>query len=48
MVKYGRPLYFQALREEARTAPKQRLKDIYQRIADEIMAEIARLEPRQD
>jgi 1-acyl-sn-glycerol-3-phosphate acyltransferase len=48
MVKYGRPMYFEKLRAEAKTCPKPRLKEIYQEIADEIMAEIARLEPKAD
>jgi DNA-binding transcriptional regulator YhcF (GntR family) len=36
---------FSALRAEARTCSKPRLKQIYQQIADEIMSAIARLEP---
>ena len=44
MVKYGEPLHFRELREEAATCSKSRLKEIYQQIADEIMAAIARLE----
>ena len=47
-VTYGEPLDFKILREEARTCPKPRLKEIYQQVADEIMAAIARLEPRSD
>jgi 1-acyl-sn-glycerol-3-phosphate acyltransferase len=47
-VKYGDPLNFKALREEARTCSKQRLKEIYQQVADEIMAAIAALEPKRD
>jgi len=47
-VKYGKPMWFQALRAEAANCSKQRLKEIYQQVADEIMAEIARLEPRPD
>jgi len=47
-VKYGRPMYFEASRTEARTCTKQRLKEIYQQIADEIMAEIGKLEPKAD
>jgi 1-acyl-sn-glycerol-3-phosphate acyltransferase len=47
-VKYGRPLDFKQLREEAKTCAKPRLKEIYQQIADEIMAVIAGLEPRAD
>jgi 1-acyl-sn-glycerol-3-phosphate acyltransferase len=47
-LKYGRPLRFEALHAEARTCPKPRLKEIYQQVADEIMAAIAELEPRPD
>ncbi len=47
-VKYGRPMLFEALRAEARTCSKQRLKAIYQQVADELMAAIARLEPCED
>src|SRR5262245_62875400 len=48
MAKYGRPMQFAALRAEAKTCSKARLKEIYQQIADEIMAEIAKLEPCKD
>lgn len=48
MVKYGRPLDFAALRLEARTCSKPRLKQLYQDVSDQIMAEIAKLEPRED
>lgn len=48
MVKYGEPMDFKALREEARTCAKPRLKEIYQEIADQLMAVIAKLEPAQD
>lgn len=44
-VKYGRPMRFEKFRAEARNCSKVRLKEIYQEIADEIMAAIARLEP---
>jgi 1-acyl-sn-glycerol-3-phosphate acyltransferase len=47
-VKYGEPLKFEALRAEAKTCSKPRLKEIYQQVADEIMAAIAKLEPRED
>ena len=47
-VKFGKPLDFSKLREEARTCSKPRLKEIYQEVADEIMREIAVLEPRPD
>ncbi|HSY74253.1 MAG TPA: lysophospholipid acyltransferase family protein [Dongiaceae bacterium] len=47
-VKYGRPMKFEALRAEAKTCTKPRLKEIYQQAADEIMAEIAKLEPKED
>ncbi len=48
MVKYGQPMDFAALRAEARTCSKERLKQIYQQVADDIMAAIARLEPCED
>ena len=47
IVKYGQPLNFAQLRAEAATCDKARLKEIYQQVADEIMAAIARLEPRE-
>jgi 1-acyl-sn-glycerol-3-phosphate acyltransferase len=47
-VKYGRPMHFEKLRAEAKDCSKARLKEIYQEIADEIMAAIAKLEPRED
>jgi 1-acyl-sn-glycerol-3-phosphate acyltransferase len=47
-VKYGRPMLFERLRAEAKTCSKARLKQIYQEVADEIMAAIAKLEPRRD
>jgi 1-acyl-sn-glycerol-3-phosphate acyltransferase len=47
-VKYGRPMLFEVLRAEAKVCSKQRLKEIYQEVADEILAAIARLEPYAD
>jgi 1-acyl-sn-glycerol-3-phosphate acyltransferase len=47
-VKYGKPMRFEKLRAEAKICPKPRLKEIYQEVADEIMAAIAKLEPRAD
>ena len=47
-VKYGQPMRFERLRAEAKVCPKPRLKQIYQQVADEIMAAIARLEPYED
>ena len=47
-VKYGEPMKFEALRAEAKTCSKLRLKEIYQQVADEIMAAIAKLEPKAD
>jgi 1-acyl-sn-glycerol-3-phosphate acyltransferase len=47
-VKYGLPMRFEALRSEAKTCNKARLKAIYQQVADEIMAAIGKLEPHQD
>jgi 1-acyl-sn-glycerol-3-phosphate acyltransferase len=45
MVKYGHPLNFENLRIEAKTCDKARLKEIYQQVANEVMAAIATLEP---
>jgi len=36
------------LRVEAKVCSKARLKEIYQQVADEIMAEIAKLQPHED
>jgi 1-acyl-sn-glycerol-3-phosphate acyltransferase len=47
-VKYGQPILFEALRAEAKTCSKPRLKEIYQQVAGEIMAAIAKLEPCED
>ena len=47
-VKYAEPLHFRELRAEARECSKGRLREIYQQIADEIMAAIAKLEPKRD
>jgi 1-acyl-sn-glycerol-3-phosphate acyltransferase len=47
-VKYGQPMLFEALRAEAQTCSKPRLKEIYQQVANEIMAVIAALEPKED
>jgi 1-acyl-sn-glycerol-3-phosphate acyltransferase len=48
MVKYGKPMNFEALRAEAKTCSKERLKQIYQQVADELMSAIAKLEPCED
>ncbi len=48
MAKYGKPMDFAALRAEAKTCSKARVKEIYQEVADQIMAEIARLQPCTD
>jgi 1-acyl-sn-glycerol-3-phosphate acyltransferase len=45
IVRYGQPMRFEKLRAEAKTCTKDRLKKIYQEIADEIMAAIAALQP---
>jgi 1-acyl-sn-glycerol-3-phosphate acyltransferase len=42
-VKFGNPMQFAALRLEAKTCSKPRLKEIYQQVADEIMIRIAEL-----
>jgi 1-acyl-sn-glycerol-3-phosphate acyltransferase len=48
IVKYGQPMLFEKLREEAKTCSRQRLKQIYQQVAEEIMRAIAALEPCED
>ncbi len=48
IVKYGQPMLFKELRNEAKACSKARLKEIYQQVADEIMAAIAKLEPHRD
>ena len=48
MVKYGEPMHFRELRDEAKNCPKERLKEIYQQIANEIIAAIGKLEPKWD
>jgi hypothetical protein len=47
-VKYGEPMHFHELRAEAKACSKERLKEIYQQIADEIMAAIGKMEPKRD
>jgi 1-acyl-sn-glycerol-3-phosphate acyltransferase len=47
-VKYGEPMHLEELRAEAKDCSKPRLKEIYQEVADEIMAAIAKLEPKAD
>jgi len=47
-VKYGAPMTFDHLRAEAKTCSKQRLKEIYQTVADDLMAAIAKLGPYED
>jgi 1-acyl-sn-glycerol-3-phosphate acyltransferase len=47
-VKYGHLMYFEAYRAEAQSCSKQRLKEIYQQIADEIMTAIATLNEGED
>jgi len=39
---------FTTLRKEAQNCSKPRLKEIYQQVADQIMAAIAALQPCQD
>ena len=48
MVKYGQSMMFETQRAEAAACSRARLKEIYQEVANEIMAEIARLEPGED
>ena len=48
MVKYGRPMFFEKLRNEAKVCSKQRLKEIYRQVSDDIMKAVAALEPCED
>lgn len=47
-IKYGHPMDFAQLRAEAKVCSKSRLKEIYQQVADELMAAIAQLAPHED
>ena len=47
-VKYGKPMMFAELRIEAKVCSKPRLKEIYQDVANQLMAEISKLEPCRD
>ena len=47
-VKFGEPMSFGDLRAEAKVCSKERLKQIYQQVADEIMGVIAKLQPCRD
>jgi len=47
-VKYGHPIDFSGLRNESLNCSKERLKAIYQEVANRIMAEIAALRPEAD
>jgi 1-acyl-sn-glycerol-3-phosphate acyltransferase len=44
-VKYGNQMLFESLRAEAQACSKERLKQIYQEVADQIMTQIASLQP---
>ena len=44
-VKFGEPLRFENFRAEAKSCSRDRMKQIYQEVADQIMAAIAALEP---
>ena len=48
VVKFGKPIDFSAERAEALVCSKARLKELYQEVADRIMAEIGKLEPHED
>jgi 1-acyl-sn-glycerol-3-phosphate acyltransferase len=47
-IKYGPPLNFAGLRDEARTCSKTRLKTLYQEATDQVMGGIRQLEPFTD
>ena len=44
-LKYGEPMDFAASRAEAKICSKERLKQIYQEVADDLMVAIAKLQP---
>jgi 1-acyl-sn-glycerol-3-phosphate acyltransferase len=46
VVRFGEPIDFADLRAEAKNCSKPRLKEIYQEVADRIMAAIAELQPQ--
>ena len=48
MAKYGKPIDFSELRAEAKTCSRERLKEIYQEAADEIMKAIAEIRPYEE
>jgi len=48
IVKFGHPIYLESLRAEAKHATKDRVKEIYQEAADQIMEAIASLTPNKD
>jgi len=48
VVVFGAPMNFEKLRAEAKTCDKTRLRGIYQEVANEIMAAIAKLELKED
>lgn len=48
IVKFGQPMDFAALRAEAGSCGKARVKQIYQEVADQLMAAIAKIEPCED
>ena len=48
VVKFGPPMDFAASRAEAKHCSKARLKEIYQQVANEILAAIAGLQPCED
>lgn len=48
IMKYGRPMLFRELREEAACSSRPRVKEICQEVVDQVMAEIASMEPVSD
>ena len=44
-IKFGPPLTFRSLREEAKHCSKHRLKELYQQASDEVMSAIRDMEP---
>ena len=48
ILKYGHPLRFEKEKTEAQDCTRERLREIYQEVADQIMAAIAALEPEEN
>lgn len=48
IIRYGTPLDFKELRQESKTCTKERLREIYKEVAEQVMEAIARLTPTEE